>query len=273
MILRMRLLSICLCLALSITELNSYCKRGYVRNYKVGMSNCNLSKVPTNIPNPGTVHHYFLTQNCFKSFEERAFQKYFHLQEVALGTNQICSIHPTAFSGTIINRLELYENNLHCVPDLTSINNTLTYLDLSQYQLGMCESPNTKCLSNFYRLESLCLSSNYLTYLPHIIYCTKRLKDLVLSFNQFTSIPDLSKILKRPYTSRHLQLYGNPITCDCEATWLRKYEEKYEVRAVPWDYKCTTGKHTGLCWSDLKSEDTGTLCPPTTAAEGLELFN
>ena len=185
------------------------CKHNMQENFSLVKVACSLNKLPENIPSPGTLQRYYLAKNEITSIDRGVFQHYSHLYLLDLESNRINRIHPTAFSGTIISTLILCNNNLICVPHFTSINNTLTHLYLDNNRLGECESPATICKSNFYRLEELNLYNNNLTYLPHIIYCTKRLKYLELQRNTFTTIPDLSNLLRRPYTDRHLRIYGN----------------------------------------------------------------
>ena len=265
-------------IAMYMAEVNCYCRQAEtIVGPSYFMVGCNLSIIPTFYREQREIRRFDLTKNLFTSVEEGTFRKCPHLQSLSLSYNRIGRIHPKAFGGTIIHTIELHENRMLCLPDFPSINNTLRNLHLDSNRLGECESPIKRCNTKYYRLETMTLTENKLTYLPQIIYCTKRLRVLHIGRNHFTAIPDILHILRRPRPNcdemNHCNLLigGNPIVCDCAATWLKQYEEKFEVRVMLLSSKCPTGNHSGLHWHRLRSFDLKLLCPPSTTEGSLYL--
>ena len=81
------------------------------------------------------VSYLSLAMNCITEIDDLAFAPFKTLAKLGLQSNKISKISQTAFSGTKLTYLYLSTNKLKCVPDLYTVSQTLTYLDISDNEI------------------------------------------------------------------------------------------------------------------------------------------
>ena len=124
-------------------------------------TNQGLINVPADIPL--NVTQIDLARNALKIIGENQFAGYSTLNNLNLFDNDIRFIHPSAFEGTVIVRLQLSRNNLTMIPDLRAINTTLIELDLLSNKIAVIP---LDFLQPYGNLLSLTLGWNFLTEIP-----------------------------------------------------------------------------------------------------------
>jgi len=131
-----------------------------------------------------------LVKNKIREIEADDFIKY--RQEVTaihLQKNLIHHISPQALEGIKLRTLNLNNNRMECLPDLTSVKNYLTIFFIGNNLLHKCTDANLN-YSGFTKLRSLDIKSNKLSLLPPFIlqqqllsYLTKTISKLSQTYS------------------------------------------------------------------------------------------
>ncbi|XP_067679142.1 toll-like receptor 4 [Haliotis asinina] len=160
-------------------------------------------------------------------------------------------VHPSAFENTDVRTSmeELYADYTDFPPDFLTSKTFLDIphlriLDLSGQGLFQIEK-NT--FTRFTKLESLVLSENIFTFIPEEIYNMKRLKNLDLSFNALSSLPqrDMNAFdnIAEGTGGFYLHLKGNTFVCSCFSLgfihWVHSTKVKLDNRG---NYSCLTNE-------------------------------
>ncbi|XP_046557716.1 toll-like receptor 4 [Haliotis rubra] len=171
-----------------------------------------------------------------------------HVQKLYLSHG---SFHPSSFENTDIrtNIKELYADHTYFPPGFLTSKifldiPHLRILDLSGQGMFQIEKHT---FTSFTKLESLVLSENTFTCIPEEIYNMKSLKNLDLSFNALSSLPErdmnaLDNIVEN-WEDFNLHLKGNTFVCSCFSLgfiqWLQATKVNLDNRG---NYSCLTNE-------------------------------
>ena len=232
----------------------------------------NIQPLLEKIGNPGTRVTVSLNNRNITEIEDNAFKLFNKLSLVQLQKNRISNISHSAFTGTRIRQLFLMHNRLTCIPDLHSISHSLYRLYVDYNKLGECHFGTQTC-NGSYALKELSLRRNDLTQLPWIVFCANDLTVLSLGDNKFKTLPDLFSlgILSSVLSCRVLTVFNNPLTCVCDVSWLKKWEEEIvfpfcKRRILSKATRCNSGEFKERLWRSLTLEELTAYCSPTTTA-------
>ena len=141
---------------------------------------------------------HFGTQTCNGSYA---------LKELSLRRNDLTQLPWIVFCANHLTVLSLGDNKFKTLPDLFSMGILSSALKLS------CRVLN--------------VFGNGLTQLPWIVFCANHFTVLSLGDNNFKTLPDLFSmgILSSVLSCRVLTVFNNPLTCICDVSWLKKWEE------------------------------------------------
>lgn len=186
-----------------------------------------------------------LTHNRIHNIPSSVFRALASLRILNLSGNRISSVDPRAFSGlTRLQELVLEDNLLAAVPtaalqslpnlaSLTVDHNPLTkvkpldFSHLGAARVSVRHMPELRIVDPkaFYNLPNattLLLSDNpRLAYVDPLAFMNvDALRELQLHNNHLRGLQkEMAEYLPEGV---HLTLYGNPLTCDCNARWLRR---------------------------------------------------
>lgn len=189
-----------------------------------------------------------LTHNRIHNIPASVFRSLGYLRILNLSGNRISSVDPRAFSGlTRLQELVLEDNLLAAVPtaalqslpslaSLTVDHNPLTkikpldFSHLSAARVSVRHMPELRIVDPkaFYNLRNattLLVSDNpRLAYVDPLAFMNvEDLRSLQLHNNHLRGLQkEMTEYLPEGV---HLTLYGNPLTCDCNARWLRRIIE------------------------------------------------
>lgn len=191
------------------------------------------------------LHTLDLTHNRIHNIPASVFRALTSLRHLNLSGNRISSVDPRAFSGlTQLQDLVLEDNLLASVPtaalqslpslaSLTVDHNPLNkikpldFSHLSAARLSVRHMPELRIIDPkaFYNLANattLLVSDNpRLAYVDPLAFMNvEALHELQLHNNHLRGLQkEMAEYLPEGV---HLTLYGNPLTCDCNARWLRR---------------------------------------------------
>ncbi|XP_045107252.1 leucine-rich repeat neuronal protein 1-like [Portunus trituberculatus] len=191
------------------------------------------------------LHTLDLTHNRIHNIPASVFRALASLHHLNLSGNRISSVDPRAFSGlTRLQELVLEDNLLASVPTaalqslpslsvLTVDHNPLNkikpldFSHLSAARISVRHMPDLrivdpKAFYNLVNATTLLLSGNpRLAYVDPLAFMNvDALRDLQLHDNHLRGLQkEIADYLPQGVT---LTLYGNPLTCDCNARWLRR---------------------------------------------------
>ncbi|ELU15951.1 hypothetical protein CAPTEDRAFT_91102, partial [Capitella teleta] len=142
------------------------------------------STIPLLDPSITELH---LHNNELTQIKEDAFQNLRLLTDLNIGMNDIATVSPLAFRGTIIRSLSLASNQLTSFPDLSSIASTIMVIDLYRNQISQLPSD---AFANMAALNSIDIPDNFLTSCPDFssLPATNTLKNLNLNNNEISTI-------------------------------------------------------------------------------------
>ena len=106
---------------------------------------------------PSDVNEVVLKDNAITEIGNDSLSGLSHLEMLYIGNNQLISIHPGAFCGTVLQVAGLNNNNLSTVPDLLCLGNTLETVFLGSNQL---QAIRTSDFAGLNVLRELFISKN-----------------------------------------------------------------------------------------------------------------
>lgn len=206
----------------------------------------------------GRLHTLDLTHNRIHNIPASVFRALTSLSILNLSGNRISSVDPRAFSGlTRLQELVLEDNLLAAVPTaalqslpslvtLTVDHNPLTkikpldFSHLSAARVSVRHMPelrivDPKAFYNLVNATMLQVSGNpRLAYVDPLAFMNvEALRELHLHDNHLRGLQkEMAEYLPEGV---RLTLYGNPLTCDCNARWLRRMMARGDNASVVLD--------------------------------------
>ena len=159
--------------------------------------------------------------NRLSTLPRHLFSGLIRLQEVFLDDNEIVSIPDTLFQDLpSLRRLDLQKNKLKSFPE-TGFRGTFA-LQVFSLANNALEHISEGTFANLTSLTHLILSNNKISNIPGKVFNGSRSLDkLRLDNNEISFLPEMVfSGLKR---SIDVSLSGNPLHCNCELRWLKKW--------------------------------------------------
>ncbi|XP_019620927.1 PREDICTED: slit homolog 2 protein-like [Branchiostoma belcheri] len=193
----------------------------------------NLDAMPVGL-SPRT-RGLLVADSTFTTLPKNAFMGLPYLVELNITETLLASIHPDAFNGLKkLEVLDLSNNKLKTFPGaaMAKLGKKLKSLNLGgNWLAGSLTADSFKGLE---ALEGLYLyNTNFTTIEEGLFASLKKLTVLDLSKNNFEALPEGA--IKGLDNLKEIVMFGNPFTCDKDASWLSGWIEKNppEIGAGP----------------------------------------
>lgn len=151
----------------------------------ISYSNLNLTEVPNDLANSRTI---LIENNLISTVGDGLFGN--KLVTLKLNKNRLTEISPNAFCGTQLGVLQMEDNLLTSIPDLTCVKSTLRQILLSANRLSghigggvFSDCPN---------MVKIRLMHNFINSIGPDAFCRTSLKIFTVQNNSLTEMPDLS---------------------------------------------------------------------------------
>ncbi|XP_035663236.1 slit homolog 2 protein-like [Branchiostoma floridae] len=194
----------------------------------------NLDSMPVLGLSPRT-KGLLVADSSFTTIPKNAFMGLPYLVELNITETLLTSIHPDAFNGLKkLQLLDLSNNKLKAFPKgaMDKVGAKLKSLNLGGNWLA--GSLTAESFKGMEALEGLYLyNTNFTTIEDGLFASLKKLSVLDLSKNNFESLPEGA--IKGLDNLKEIVMFGNPFTCDKDASWLSGWIEKNppEIGAGP----------------------------------------
>ena len=186
-----------------------------------------------------------------KELQSGYFKNYTSLIHINLQYNVISRVSDRAFSGAPVEVLNLGNNRLTCIPNLSSIHRTLLDINLSYNYIQICPG-DVSYLKKFYNLRYINLKRNLLTSIPSIVLASVVLTHLNLQQNKLTTVSDIREVVPSLFLGRStIDLQHNPLLCDCRARWIKEVEVTRKRKIILDKFCCNLKDSKPYLWEDL----------------------
>lgn len=181
-----------------------------------------LSEIPLN------VNEIVMRNNRITNLPSSVFGGFSELLSLDMQKNKITSVSPSAFAGTPLERLRLSENLLTCIPDLSSVNQTIKVVSLQNNQIGDCMEGAEDV--DFNNVQNLLLGNNRLTKVTAMVFRCPSLSKLWLRANPIREVANLTRYNHRLtlLTFQHADLQ-----CGCQDLWIKQVNTAFVGKYVP----------------------------------------
>ncbi|KAL8589725.1 hypothetical protein ACOMHN_027233 [Nucella lapillus] len=240
-----------------------------------------------------------LDGNALTTLGADIFDSLGSLEELNLAYNQFTSLDDSAFSGlSSLKTLDLghqsrsgqgltLPTSLTTLPSLQTLQLSKTILDLTVLwsRIGLMDSLQfllldgtslttipDYALKNLTSLKELNLNNNGLTEITQVMLAGLRnLKNLAVNKNSITTVSNCAFYDFYFSSPLSLELFGNPLVCDCKLKWLLDEHQKGQITLTNFETCSSPPDKSGQLLGDL---DSGTLtCVPAQPADTcLELY-
>lgn len=199
------------------------------------LENCRLTSVPdfSLMPIPNAMKELHLSRNQISKFQPRVLKTLSALTELFLAHNQLESVPQSTLTGlTSLDSLDLSHNRLNHLPDIRSIQHSLTFLDLSHNDLS--------------RLTE--------TDVPALVTLMDKLDYLVIKDAHLRILGDLRSAVRQG-ADLHLDISGNnDLVCDCRLSWIKQSSIVKDLK--PESRPCgEPQKYRGARWDSITAQD------------------